>query len=93
LAVTDPAPIGAGAIALALIDRSSRCFGEREVWISLGARAGASGLSPLTLRLAFQAVSSLSHHPTRFGEMATGLGKSPAFCIRQAVVRLMPAID
>lgn len=65
--------------------------GERAVSISLGLRGGASDRTdPPALRVAFQAVSSLSHHPTRLGEMATGSGKSPAFCIRQAVVRLIP---
>jgi len=43
-------------------------------------------------RAAFQAVSSLSHQATRPGDTGTGAGKSPVFCILQAVVRLMPAI-
>lgn len=70
------------AHAAGLQDRSaSPGFGFR------GERNGA-----LAFRLSFQAVNSLSHHPTRWGEIGTGAGKSPAFCIRQAVVRLMPAI-
>ena len=52
------------------------------------------GRSPLaSRRRAFQAVSSLSHHPTRLADTGTGWGKSPVCCIRQAVVRLMPVMS
>ncbi len=53
--------------------------------MSLGVRAGANGrglLRPLAMRLTFQAVTSPSHHPTRLGEIGTGFGKSPVYCIR-----------
>ena len=52
------------------------------------------GRSPLaSRRWAFQAVSSLSHHPTRLADTGTGWGKSPVCCMRQAVVRLMPVMS
>ena len=56
-----------------------------------GRIGGFNGLA--SAREAFQAVSSLSHQATRPGETGTGVGKAPLCCIRQAVVRLIPAMS
>ena len=59
-----------------------------------GSRGLEGGTSALVVpRAPFQAVSSLSHHPTLPGETVTGVGNSPFRCIRQAVDRLMPAMS
>lgn len=47
-------------------------------------------VSSRTPRLEAQAVRSLSRQATRPDEICTGLGNSPTFCSRQAVVRLIP---
>ena len=65
--------------------------GDNALGGDFGFRGEAKGLA--TLRTLFQAVSSLSHHPTRPGETVTREGKVPAFSMRQAVVRLMPMMS
>ncbi len=56
----------------------------------LGALSGGGGSGPPRVR--FQTVSSLSHQPTRPGDIRTRRGKAPSRSMRQAVERLMLAM-